>query len=40
MCALGDVHAGAALVHVGYLVLLLAGGWWLSVRRLTARLVD
>jgi lipooligosaccharide transport system permease protein len=40
MCTLGQYDVPLALVHVGYLVALAAVGWWLAVRRLTARLVD
>ena len=40
MCTLGDFDVPLALVHVAYLVVLAAVGWWLSVRRLTKRLVD
>jgi lipooligosaccharide transport system permease protein len=39
MLVLGDVHAGWAAVHVAYLAALGAVGWWLTVRRLTRRLV-
>ena len=39
MCTLGHVDAGAALVHVAYLAVLLLVGWWFTVRRLTRRLV-
>jgi len=39
MCTLGHFEPGLALVHLTYLVVLLALGWWLSVRRLTIRLV-
>jgi hypothetical protein len=39
MCTLGHVDAAAAAVHVCYLAVLLAVGWWLAVRRLTRRLV-
>jgi lipooligosaccharide transport system permease protein len=40
MLVLGDVDAGLALVHVAYLVLLTAVGWWLTVHLLTRRLVE
>jgi lipooligosaccharide transport system permease protein len=39
MLVLGDVDWGWAAVHVGYLAVLGAVGWWLTVRRLTRRLV-
>jgi lipooligosaccharide transport system permease protein len=38
MLVLGDVQVGAALVHVGYLVLLSLVGWVLAVWRLGKRL--
>ena len=40
MLSLGQVQAGPAAVHVAYLAVLAALGWWWSVRRLTRRLVD
>ena len=40
MLTLGSVDAGAALVHVLYLLVMTGLGWWWSVRRLTNRLVD
>lgn len=39
MLTLGHVDGMAALVHVGYLAVLAAAGWWLAVRRLTRRLM-
>jgi len=39
MLVLGDVHWGIAAVHVAYLAVLAAVGWWLTVRRLSRRLV-
>ena len=39
MLTLGDVDASAALVHVAYLTVMLAVGWWWAVRRLTTTLV-
>jgi lipooligosaccharide transport system permease protein len=39
MLVLGDVDGRWAAVHVAYLVVLGAVGWWLTVRRLTRRLV-
>ena len=39
MLTLGDVDGGLALVHLAYLTVLFAVGWWWSVRRLTRRLV-
>jgi len=40
MLVLGHLDAGLALVHVLYLVILTAAGWWLTVRLLTRRLVE
>jgi lipooligosaccharide transport system permease protein len=40
MLVLGQVDAGLALVHVAYLAVLAAAGWWLTVRLLTKRLVQ
>ncbi len=40
MLTLGQVDWGLAAVHVIYLAVLVAVGWWWSVRRLTNRLVD
>ena len=40
MCTLGHFEAGLALVHVVYLLVLTAVGWWLAVRRLTGRMID
>jgi lipooligosaccharide transport system permease protein len=40
MLALGRFDASQALVHVTYLAVLAAIGWWWAVRRLTKRLVD
>jgi lipooligosaccharide transport system permease protein len=39
MLTLGDLDATAALVHVAYLAVMLALGWWWAVRRLTRTLV-
>jgi lipooligosaccharide transport system permease protein len=39
MLTLGDLDATAALVHVAYLGVMLALGWWWAVRRLTRTLV-
>lgn len=39
MLVLGDVDWGWAVVHVVYLGALAAVGWWMTVRRLTDRLV-
>lgn len=39
MLVLGDVDWGWALVHVVYLAVLAALGWWWTLRRLTRRLV-
>ncbi|MEP6815934.1 MAG: ABC transporter permease [Marmoricola sp.] len=39
MLTLGTLEAGPALVHLGYLLALVALGHWLAVRRLTKRLV-
>jgi lipooligosaccharide transport system permease protein len=39
MLVLGDVHWGWAAIHVAYLVVVAAFGWWWTVRRLTGRLV-
>jgi len=39
MLVLGDVQWGWAAFHVAYLVVLGAAGWWLTLRRLTRRLV-
>ena len=39
MLTLGDLDAAAALVHLAYLTVMLAVGWWWSVRRLTRTLV-
>jgi lipooligosaccharide transport system permease protein len=39
MLVLGDVQWGWVAVHVLYLAALSAVGWWLTVRRLTRRLV-
>ena len=35
---LGQVEAGPALVHVAYLLVLTAVGWWWAVRRLSRRM--
>jgi lipooligosaccharide transport system permease protein len=40
MLTLGEVEGVSALVHVLYLTVMVALGWWWSVRRLTDRLVD
>jgi len=40
MLVLGNVDVSMALVHVAYLGVLAAGGWWLTVRNLQKRLVD
>lgn len=40
MLVLGQVDGGLALVHVAYLAVLAAAGWWLTVRLLTKRLVQ
>jgi len=40
MLSLGRFDASQALVHVTYLAVLAAIGWWWAVRRLTKRLVD
>lgn len=40
MLTLDQLEPGAALVHVTYLAVMAALGWWWSVRRLTKRLVD
>ena len=39
MLTVGDVDASLALVHVIYLTVMLAVGWWWAVRRLTRTLV-
>ncbi|HEU4512767.1 MAG TPA: ABC transporter permease [Nocardioidaceae bacterium] len=39
MLTLGNVDVGLALVHVVYLLAMVAVGWWLAVRRLHRRLV-
>lgn len=39
MLVLGNLDVGMALVHVGYLGVLAAAGWWLTVRQLSKRLV-
>jgi lipooligosaccharide transport system permease protein len=38
MLVLGDVEPGAALAHLGYLLVLSAVGWWLAAWRLDKRL--
>lgn len=40
MLTLGNLDGSAAAVHLAYLAVLLVGGWWLAVRRLTRRLVS
>ena len=40
MLVLGHVDWSTALVHVAYLGVLAAAGWWLAVRNLQKRLVD
>jgi lipooligosaccharide transport system permease protein len=40
MLVLGHVDVSMALVHVAYLGVLAAAGWWLAVRNLQKRLVD
>ncbi|MCW2807738.1 MAG: type transporter [Marmoricola sp.] len=40
MLVLGTVDVSMAVVHVVYLGLLAAAGWWLTVRNLQRRLVD
>lgn len=40
MLVLGDVRLGWALIHVAYLAVLAAIGWWWAVRRLQRRLVQ
>jgi len=40
MLVLGRVDGSAAVVHVVYLVVLAAVGWWLTVRFLSRRLVE
>ena len=40
MFTLGEVDWPVAAIHVAYLVLVAALGWWLAVRRLTKRLVS
>ena len=40
MLVLGDVDWPIAVVHVVYLVVLAAWGWWLTVRRLRRRLIE
>lgn len=40
MLVLGQVEVGPALVHVAYLAVLAAAGWWLTVRLLTKRLIQ
>lgn len=40
MLVLGDVRLGWALIHVAYLIVLAAVGWWWAVRRLRRRLVQ
>jgi len=39
MMTIYPVDAAPAAMHVGYLVLLIVGGWWLALRRFTRRLV-
>ena len=39
MLTLGNLDATAALVHVAYLAVMFAVGWWWAVRRLTRTLV-
>jgi hypothetical protein len=38
MLVLGQVRPGLALVHVTYLLVLSAVGWWLAVWRLDVRM--
>jgi hypothetical protein len=38
MLVLGTVRPGAALVHLAYLLVLCAIGWWLAAWRLDKRL--
>ena len=40
MLVLGDVDWPIAVVHVVYLVVLAAWGWWLTVRLLRRRLIE
>lgn len=40
MLTLGSIDWPTALLHVAYLAVLAAVGWWLAVRRLTRRLVS
>jgi len=40
MLVLGNVDWPTAVVHVVYLVVLAAWGWWLTVRRLRRRLIE
>lgn len=39
MLVLGQLDVSMALIHVAYLIVLAALGWWLTVRHLTKRLV-
>ena len=39
MLVLGNVDVSLALLHLAYLVVLTALGWWLTVRLLQRRLV-
>ncbi|HSV41228.1 MAG TPA: ABC transporter permease [Nocardioidaceae bacterium] len=39
MCTLGQPESGAVLVHLTYLVAMVAVGYWWAVRRLRARMV-
>lgn len=40
MLMLDRLEVGMALVHLGYLAVLTAGGWWLAVRSLAKRLAQ
>jgi lipooligosaccharide transport system permease protein len=40
MLTLGSVDGAMALLHVAYLAVMSALGWWWAVRRLTNRLID
>lgn len=39
MLTTGHLEAGAAMVHVAYLLVLAVGGWWLAIRQLERRMI-